>query len=66
MADVGMFRSILSFLRPNGIFYGHFVVIWYIFPSFGTITKESGNPELDPFSAAEFHLKLGCSFGRAE
>jgi hypothetical protein len=38
----------LHILRPNGTFCGHlvhFVVIWYIFPSFGTLYREkSGNP----------------------
>jgi hypothetical protein len=34
MDDVGIFSTILSILRPNGIFYGHsvhLVVIWYVF-----------------------------------
>jgi hypothetical protein len=35
-------------MEDVGIFYGHliyFLVIWYIFPRFGTLCKEkSGNP----------------------
>jgi hypothetical protein len=42
------FMAILSILRPNGLFYAHlvhFVVIWYILPSFGMLYREkSGNP----------------------
>jgi hypothetical protein len=35
----------LEYFRPFGIFYGHFVVIWYIIPRFGTLYQEnSGNP----------------------
>jgi hypothetical protein len=34
-----------SILCPNGIFYGHLVVIWYIFSRFGKLSREkSGNP----------------------
>jgi hypothetical protein len=35
MEDIGIFMTILSNLRPNGIFYGHlvhFVFIWLFFP----------------------------------
>jgi hypothetical protein len=33
MEDVGIhFMDMWSILRPCDIFYGHFVVIWYIFP----------------------------------
>jgi hypothetical protein len=43
-----VFMGILSNLRPNGIFYAHFihfVVIWYIFPRFGMLYREKfGNP----------------------
>jgi hypothetical protein len=48
MADVGIFRAILSILGPNGILYGHLVhtvVIGYNFPRFGMLYREkSGNP----------------------
>jgi hypothetical protein len=48
MADVGICTAVLSTLRPNDTFYGHlvhFVVIWYIFSSFGILYREqSGNP----------------------
>jgi hypothetical protein len=42
MEDVVILMTILSILRPNGVFYGvlylvHFVVIWYILWSFGTV-----------------------------
>jgi hypothetical protein len=44
----GIYRAILSILRPNGIFYVHlvhFVVMWYIFTRFGMLYREkSGNP----------------------
>jgi hypothetical protein len=49
MEDVGVFRAILSILRPNGEFYEHsvqFVVIWFIFSRFGMLYREkSGNPD---------------------
>jgi hypothetical protein len=38
MEDVGIFMSILSILRPNGIFYGQMVYFmdkWYILWTFG-------------------------------
>jgi hypothetical protein len=48
MEVVGIFRAILSILRPYGVLYGqlvHFVVIWYIFPQFGILyLDKSGNP----------------------
>jgi hypothetical protein len=48
MEVVGIFRAILSILRPYGVRYGHlvqFVVIWYIFPQFGiSYLDKSGNP----------------------
>jgi hypothetical protein len=48
MEDVGIFMSILSILRPNGIFYGHFVqfvVIWYMFSRFCMLYRDKfGNP----------------------
>jgi hypothetical protein len=38
-------RHLWSILRPFDIFYGHLVLIWYIFPCFGTFYQEkSGNP----------------------
>jgi hypothetical protein len=48
--EVGIFMTILSSLRPNGIFYGHsvhFVVIWYIFPVLVPMLhrEKSGNPD---------------------
>jgi hypothetical protein len=38
MEDVGIFIAILSSLRPNGIFYGHFV---YIFPVLVCYTEKN-------------------------
>jgi hypothetical protein len=42
--------AILNILRTFGKFYDnlvHFVLIWYIFPSFGiTYQQKSGNPAL--------------------
>jgi hypothetical protein len=43
--------SIWNILLPFGILYGHLiiVVIWYIFPRFGIVSREkSGNPDIDP------------------
>jgi hypothetical protein len=35
----------VGILWPFGISYGHFMVIWYIFPRFGMLCQEkSGNP----------------------
>jgi hypothetical protein len=55
MEDVGIFMTILSMLRPNGIhmyiYNGHlvhYVLIWYIVPHFGIMRREkSGNPDSD-------------------
>jgi hypothetical protein len=43
--DVGIFMTILSILRSNGIFYGHSVhfgtFIWYIFPDLVCSTEKN-------------------------
>jgi hypothetical protein len=51
------FMTIWSILRPLEIFYGHSVycvVIWCIFPRFGTLDQaKSGNPALELARAAK-------------
>jgi hypothetical protein len=44
MENVGIFMAIWN--RPSGIWpFGNFVIIWCIFPRFGTLYLEkSGNP----------------------
>jgi hypothetical protein len=54
MDDVGTFYGHLVFftvfcyiLRTFGIFFGVYLVIWYIFSRFGILYEEkSGNPDL--------------------
>jgi hypothetical protein len=37
-----------SILRPLGISHVHFVITWYVFPSFGMLYQEkSGSPACD-------------------
>jgi hypothetical protein len=49
MKEVGIFYGHWAYLRPCDTFYGllvYFVIIWYIFPRFGTLYREkSGNPD---------------------
>jgi hypothetical protein len=60
--------AIWSYLRPFGIFCGHlvclhtyFMVIWNIFPCFGTFYQEkSGNPGSSPWSS-QFRVILNIA-----
>jgi hypothetical protein len=74
LEDLGMellyILAIWNILRPLGTFYGHLVilhiVIWYIFPRFGTLFQEkSSNPGGVVASVKDFRCNfvgsnLGC------
>jgi hypothetical protein len=64
------YMSIWNILRTFWIIYDHwvhFVIIWYIFSSFGTLCQEkSGNPvaNLAPVLRVQFRVKGFHVFGR--
>jgi hypothetical protein len=65
MEDVGIFYGHLFYLLLFGIFcdlFVYFIVIWYIFPRFGTLYQDkSGNPVVDEHST--FKSGLGNRTG---